>query len=433
MKHTQSRKLFREAKRYFPGGVNSPVRAFQAVGGDPLFIRRGRGSRIYDADGNEFIDYVMSWGPLILGHSHPKVVKRIRDVVGKGSSFGAPTELETELARRIAGAMPSIESMRFVNSGTEAAMSAIRLARAYTRRGKIVKFSGCYHGHCDSLLVQAGSGAATLGISCSAGVTKRLAADTIVLPYNDSAAFARAMDRYADEIACVIIEPVAGNMGVVPANKDFLRLLRTATKKIKTLLVFDEVMTGFRVGPGGAQALYGITPDLTCLGKIIGGGFPVGAYGGMRKIMNYIAPRGPVYQAGTLSGNPVAMAAGAETLKILSDKKIYADIEERSALLEKGIIEAANLSKVPATCSRVGSMLTVFFTDIHVENYDGARASDRDRYALYFREMLKRGVYLPPSPFEAMFVSAAHTMKDINSTLKAHEETLTLLDRSRRG
>ena len=355
-----SKKLFEEAKKYIPGGVNSPVRAYKAVGGDPLFIKKAKGSKIYDVDGNEYIDYVMSWGPLILGHAHPQILEAVKIAVDNGTSFGAPTEVETELAKLIVQAIPSIELVRFVNSGTEAVMSAIRLARAYTNRDKIIKFEGCYHGHADSLLVKAGSGAATLGIPTSLGVTKNIAQNTIVLSYNNIEEFEKTMEQVGKEIACVIVEPIAANMGVIPPKAGFLQSLRTITQQYKTLLIFDEVTSGFRVTFGGAQILYNIAPDLTCLGKIIGGGFPVGAYGGKREIMEYVAPLGPVYQAGTLSGNPVAMTAGLQTLRMLCNPGIYESLESKASILDNGFKENAKKAGVSAFCTRVGSMLSVF-------------------------------------------------------------------------
>lgn len=424
---TRSRELFALAQQYLPGGVDSPVRAFKAVGGDPLFIARGKGSRIWDVDGNEYIDYVCSWGPLILGHAPPAVVQAIQAAAENGTSFGAPTELEIALARLITEAMPGVEMVRFVNSGTEATMSALRLARAATGRPLVIKFAGCYHGHVDSLLVAAGSGAMTFGIPDSPGVPPAVAQTTLVLPYNDLAAVERAFASHGREIAAVIVEPVAGNMGVVPPRPGFLEGLRQLTRDHGALLIFDEVITGFRLGYGGAQALYGITPDLTCLGKIIGGGLPVGAYGGRRDLMRLVAPVGPVYQAGTLSGNPLAMSAGIATLQALRQPGVYAQLEERAAALAEGLTAAARAAGVPVHCARAGSMLTLFFTDQPVVDYDTARQADTRRYAAFFRGMLDEGVYLAPSQFEALFVSLAHTPDDIAQTVAAAERVLRTL------
>ena len=416
---SRSRELFQQAERYLPGGVNSPVRAFRAVGGTPLFIKRGHGSRLYDEDGNEFIDYVCSWGPLILGHSHPRVVEAVTKAVESGSSFGAPTELETKLATMICGAMPSIEMVRFVNSGTEATMSAIRLVRAFTGRNKIMKFAGCYHGHSDGLLAKAGSGMATLGIPSSPGVPASLTSDTLVAPYNNLEAVQQLFDDFRPEIAAIIVEPVAGNMGVALPRPGFLELLRSLTRECGALLIFDEVMTGLRVAYGGAQGLYNITPDLTCLGKIIGGGFPIGAYGGRKDIMEMVAPVGPVYQAGTLSGNPVAMTAGIETLGILKESRVYEEFERKSSLLENGMSEAASTAGVNMQLPRQGSMFTIFFAKDMVMDYETAGKADTGLYAKFFHHMLSEGVYLPPSQFEAAFVSAAHTDEDIEVTIDA--------------
>jgi glutamate-1-semialdehyde 2,1-aminomutase len=428
MKHfNHSKRLFEEAQRYLPGGVDSPVRAFKAVGGTPLFIKRGQGSRLYDEDGNEFIDYVGSWGPLILGHAHPRVVKAIKKAVEYGSSFGAPTELETMLAKLISEAMPSIEMVRFVNSGTEATMSAIRLARAFTGRNKVVKFAGCYHGHADGLLAKAGSGMATLGIPSSPGVPAAVTADTLVAPYNNLQAVEQLFKDFASDIAAVIVEPIAGNMGVVLPQPCFLEHLRSLSSQYGALLIFDEVITGFRVAYGGAQQLYKITPDLTCLGKIIGGGLPVGAYGGRRDIMQMVAPSGPVYQAGTLAGNPLAMTAGIETITILKERSAYQELEKKSSLLEKGIIKAANKAGVDIQLPRAGSMFTVFFSRDPVTDYETATKADTKLYAKFFHQMLSNGVYLPPSQFEAAFVSTAHTFKDIQSTIDAAEKALASL------
>jgi glutamate-1-semialdehyde 2,1-aminomutase len=423
----RSKRLFKEAQRYLPGGVDSPVRAFKAVGGTPLFIKQGRGSRLYDEDGNEFIDYVGSWGPLILGHAHPRVVKAVKKAVEHGSSFGAPTQLETTLAKLISDAMPSIEMVRFVNSGTEATMSAIRLARAFTGRSKMVKFAGCYHGHSDGLLAKAGSGMATLGIPSSPGVPAAVTADTLVAPYNNVEAVEQLFKDFASDIAAVIVEPIAGNMGAVLPKPGFLESLRNLTRQSGALLIFDEVITGFRVAYGGAQQLYKIAPDLTCLGKIIGGGLPVGAYGGRRDIMEMVAPSGPVYQAGTLAGNPLAMTAGIETITILKESSVYQELEKKSSLLEKGIIKAANKAGVDIQLPRIGSMFTIFFAKAPVTDYETAARADTTLYARFFHQMLSQGVYLPPSQFEAAFVSVAHTHRVIQATISAAEKAFASL------
>ena len=422
-----SNQLFQEAKKYMPGGVNSPVRAFKAVGGEPLFIRRGAGCRVYDEDGNEFIDYVLSWGALILGHAHPRVVAALKSTAENGTSFGAPTRLENTLAEMICSAIPSIEMVRLVNSGTEAAMSALRLARAFTRRDKVIKFAGCYHGHSDGLLVKAGSGAATLGIPDSQGVPISYAEETLVAPYNDLQAVGRLFEAHPREIAAVIIEPIAANMGVVSPQPGFLQGLYQLTRDAGALLIFDEVITGFRLHYGSAQTLYGVTPDLVCLGKVIGGGFPVGAYAGRREIMEMVAPLGPVYQAGTLSGNPIAMAAGIETLKRLQEPGVYQRLEERAARLTQGIIEAAGESGIPIYLSRAGLMFTIFFTAQEVIDYDTVCSSDLKLYAAYFHEMLKKGVYLPPSQFEAQFLSLAHGDEEIEATIAANRQAFSKL------
>ncbi|MEP7199755.1 MAG: glutamate-1-semialdehyde 2,1-aminomutase, partial [Chloroflexota bacterium] len=391
-----SEKLFAEAQRLMPGGVNSPVRAFKSVGGTPRFIARGEGAYLFDVDGNRYIDYVMSWGPLILGHAHPAVVEAIRAQAARGTSYGAPTELEVELARLITHAMPSIEMIRFVNSGTEATMSALRLARAFTGRTKIIKFAGGYHGHADMLLAQAGSGVATLGLPDSAGVPAATVADTLTAPYNNLEAVARLFEANANQIATVIVEPIAGNMGVVPPRDGFLQGLRALTSEHGALLIFDEVITGFRVGLGGAQALYQVRPDMTCLGKIIGGGLPVGAYGGRRDIMQMVAPSGAVYQAGTLSGNPLAMAAGIATLKTLLHENPYSALERQAARLCQGIAAAAESAQIPIWQNRVGSMFTSFFTSEPVTDYASAKKSDTTRYAKFFNAMLDAGIYFAP-------------------------------------
>lgn len=391
-----------------PGGVNSPVRAFKAVGGTPFFVARGEGCYLWDVDGNRFVDFVCSWGPLILGHAHPEVVAAVKEAVERGTTYGAPTELEVALAEKIQQAFPSMEMLRLVNSGTEATMSAIRAARGYTGRKKIVKFEGCYHGHADYLLVKAGSGAATFGIPDSAGVPEGTAQDTIVLPYNDIEAFNKTMDAMGEEIAAVIVEPIAGNMGVVLPKPEFLAALRQQTEKHGVVLIFDEVITGFRVAYGGAQSLYGIKPDMTCLGKIVGGGFPLAAYGGRKEIMQTVAPLGPVYQAGTLSGNPVAVTAGLKTLEILERDNPYPELERRTKQLTQVISEAAKEAGVPVQINQIASMFTVFFTDQPVVDYASARRSDTQRYARFFHALLERGVYFPPSQFEAAFLSTAH-------------------------
>lgn len=408
MRNEKSRALFERAQSLMPGGVNSPVRAFKAVGGTPFFVARGEGCYLWDVDGNRFVDFVCSWGPLILGHAHPEVVAAVKEAVERGTTYGAPTELEVALAEKIQQAVPSMEMLRLVNSGTEATMSAIRAARGYTGRKKIVKFEGCYHGHADYLLVKAGSGAATFGIPDSAGVPEGTAQDTIVLPYNDIEAFNKTMDAMGEEIAAVIVEPIAGNMGVVLPKPEFLAALRQQTEKHGVVLIFDEVITGFRVAYGGAQSLYGIKPDLTCLGKIVGGGFPLAAYGGRKEIMQTVAPLGPVYQAGTLSGNPVAVTAGLKTLEILERDNPYPELERRTKQLTQVISEAAKEAGVPVQINQIASMFTVFFTDQPVVDYASARRSDTQRYARFFHALLERGVYFPPSQFEAAFLSTAH-------------------------
>jgi len=419
-----SDQLFAEAQRYIPGGVNSPVRAFRAVGGEPLFIARGEGPYLYDVDGRRYIDYVLSWGPLILGHAHPLVVNALTEALQRGTSYGAPTELETELARLVVEAVPSIQMVRFVNSGTEATMSALRLARAYTGRDKIIKFDGCYHGHADSLLVRAGSGVATLGLPDSPGVPLGAAEDTLVARYNDLESVQRLFEENRGQIAAVIVEPVAANFGVILPRPGFLEGLRQLTRQDGSLLIFDEVITGFRLAYGGAQALYGVLPDLTCLGKVIGGGLPVGAYGGRREVMEMVAPLGPVYQAGTLAGNPLAMTAGVATLRELARPGVYETLEQRSAWLAEGIGAAAKAAGVPVCQTRVGSLCCTFFTDRPVSDVASARSSDTARYARFFRSMLSKGVYLAPSQFEAAFLSLAHGEKEIEQTIDAAEEAL---------
>ena len=421
----RSRQLFQEAARYFPGGVNSPVRAFRAVGGEPFFVARALGSRITDVDGRTYIDYVGSWGPMILGHAHPRVVGAIQAAAGAGTSYGAPTELETRLAQLIQAAVPSLERMRFVSSGTEACMSALRVARGFTGRSAIVKFEGGYHGHADSLLVKAGSGAMTFGVPDSLGVPEAIARATLTLPFNDLDATRAVFAARGREIAAVIVEPVAGNMGVVPPQPGFLEGLREITRADGALLLFDEVITGFRVAMGGAQQRYGVTPDMTCLGKIVGGGLPVGVYGGRAEIMEQVAPLGGIYQAGTLSGNPVAMAAGIATLEALRAPGTYQALETMGARLADGLIAAAAEAGLAAQINRVGSMLTGFFTATPVTDYATAKTADAARYGTFFRAMLERGVSLAPSQFEAAFLSLAHTTDDVDVTIAAAREALT--------
>jgi glutamate-1-semialdehyde 2,1-aminomutase len=427
-KNEQSRRFQQRAERMIPGGVNSPVRAFRAVGGDPPFIVRGNGPSLWDADGNKYIDYVGSWGPLILGHAPADVVESISRAARNGASFGASTSAEADLAEMIISAFPHIEKIRFVSSGTEATMSAIRLARAYTRRKYIVKFEGCYHGHADALLVKAGSGVATLGIPGSAGVPEEFTQFTLALPFNDHDALEQAFNKFRGQIACVIVEPVVGNMGCVPPERGYLDELREITHRDNALLIFDEVMTGFRVAYGGAQELYGILPDLTTLGKIIGGGLPVGAYGGQSEIMQLVSPLGPVYQAGTLSGNPLAMTAGLTTLRYLRDHKkmIYALLDKLGGELMAGIAAAAKYAGVPICCNRVGSMFTWFFTAGPVTDWDSAAKSDTEAFGNFFRAMLDNGIYLPPSQFEAAFLSAAHTHEDIEQTIAAARQAFAM-------
>ncbi len=427
--HARSEDAYRRACRLIPGGVNSPARAFGAVGGHPLFIIRGEGPYLFDADGHQYLDYVGSWGPLILGHAHPCVVRAVEETVRRGASFGAPTELETQLAQMIVDAVPSIEMVRMVNSGTEASMSAIRLARGFTGRDVIVKFAGCYHGHVDSLLVQAGSSATTLGVPNSPGVPRGATADTLSLRYNDVEGLAEAFRAHGDRIAGVILEPVVGNMGLVVPRPEFLSELRRLTEHHGAVLIYDEVMTGFRLAYGGAQQLFGQKPDLTVLGKIVGGGLPVGAYGGRADIMAQVMPAGPVFQAGTLSGNPLAMAAGLATLQALRDHPPYERLERLGRRLADGLHEAAAAARVPHQVARVGSMVTLFFNPEPVTDYDVARRSDTARFARFFWAMIDRGVYLPCSQFEAAFLSAAHTEQHVHETVAAAREALAEVGR----
>jgi len=429
MKREKSGSLYEKALSCIPGGVNSPVRACRSVGTDPLFIDRADGSLLYDADGNTYIDYVGSWGPMILGHRHPAVIQAIYTVLERGTSFGAPTDLEVELALMVIEAVPSVDIVRMVNSGTEATMSAIRLARGVTGRDAIIKFDGCYHGHADTLLVEAGSGVATLGIPGSPGVPAAFVAQTLSLPYNDPQAVIDVMKDKGETVAAVIVEPVAGNMGLVPPAEGFLETLREETRKYGSLLIFDEVMTGFRVAYGGAQSLYGISPDISCFGKIIGGGLPVGAYGGKADIMKHIAPQGTVYQAGTLSGNPVAMAAGIATLQQLQQPGFYEGLELHAGMLADGLIDTAARNGIKVSLSRVGSMLGMFFVDRPVSNFDDAKTSDVNFFSAYYRQMLEKGIYLAPSQFEAAFVSSAHTDEQIDATVTAAAEVFEALTR----
>ncbi|MBL0731307.1 MAG: glutamate-1-semialdehyde 2,1-aminomutase [Desulfosarcina sp.] len=427
MKREKSQNLFNRTLNIIPGGVNSPVRACKSVGEEPVFIDHAEGCMICDVDGNSFIDYIGSWGPMILGHRHPSVIRALASVLNRGTSFGAPSDLETKLAGIVINAVPSIEMVRMVNSGTEAAMSAVRLARGYTGRDVIVKFDGCYHGHADTLLVEAGSGVATLGIPGSPGIPESIVRHTHSLPFNDIDCFKQLMDDRGDSVAAVIVEPVAGNMGLVPPVEGFLEILRDLTEKHGALLIFDEVMSGFRVAYGGAQSLYGIKPDIPCLGKIIGGGLPVGAYGGRKKIMEHIAPQGPVYQAGTLSGNPLAMAAGIETLQELKKPDFYEKINQKAERLAEGLKTAAAKREVKVQVKWVGGMLGLFFSDKDVKNFDDAKNCDLDMFAAYYKGMLKKGVFLAPSQFEAIFISAAHKNEDIDKTIKAAEEVFETL------
>lgn len=428
MNTSNSSKLFAEAQKHIPGGVNSPVRAFKSVGRDPLYIKSAKGSKLTDADGNEFIDYIGSWGPMILGHAESRVIEAIRETALSGTSFGASNEREIELAVLIKKFVPSIEIVRMVNSGTEATMSAMRLARGFTGREKIIKFEGCYHGHADSFLSKAGSGVMTLGLPDSPGVTKSTAKDTLNAKYNNIESVYELIEQNNGEIAAVFIEPVGGNMGLVESNKEFLQKLRDVCTGENILLIFDEVMTGFRLSRGGAQEIYGITPDLTTFGKIIGGGLPVGAYGGRGEIMKMIAPSGAVYQAGTLSGNPLAMTAGLETLKIIDETPdFYQKLEEKSAFLADGILDAVKKLNLNYTLNRVGSMFTLFFTDREVVDFDTAKTSDTQKFMRYFNAMLESGIYLPPSQFEACFISISHSKNDLDKTIEANYEAIKQL------
>ncbi len=422
-----SKELFNASMKLIPGGVNSPVRAFHSVGGEPLFIEKGKGAMLVDADGQEYIDYMMSWGALLHGHAHKEITGKIAKALERGTSFGAPTGFELELAKLVTDALPAMDMIRLVNSGTEATMSAIRLARGHTNRKKIIKFDGCYHGHVDALLVEAGSGVATLGIPGSPGIPEEVTAHTISLPFNDLEAVREVFQKDPQGFAAVIVEPVAGNMGVIPPQEGFLQGLRTLTEEHGTLLILDEVMTGFRVAWEGAQGMFQVTPDLTCLGKIIGGGLPVGAYGGKREIMEKIAPAGPIYQAGTLSGNPIAMAAGTKALKLAKEPETYQRLDYRSQYLTDELKKRADAAKIPMTINRVGSMFTLFFSEKPITDLQDVKESNLRRFAKYFNAMLEEGVYFPPSPFEACFLSTAHGETTIEKTLAAHEKALKKL------
>jgi glutamate-1-semialdehyde 2,1-aminomutase len=427
LNNAKSLEAWDRSQHFIPGGVNSPVRNFSKVGGYPRFIQRGAGSKIYDIDGNQYIDYVASWGPLILGHANPRVIEAIKGTMVNGTSFGAPTTKETELAEIIVDAVPSIEKVRMVSSGTEATMSAIRLARGFTGRDKVIKIEGCYHGHVDSLLAEAGSGVATFGLPECEGIPTDFTRHTLVVPFNDAGAVRQAIESHPNQIACLILEPIMGNMGIIPPQDGYLSELREITSEHGIVLIFDEVITGFRVAYGGAQSLYDVIPDMTCLGKIIGGGMPVGAYGGKEEIMRHIAPEGGVYQAGTLSGNPLAMAAGIAALKALAEPGVYEQLESRASHLAGGLQDATERHGIDAFHSRVGSMLMLFFSNAEVTNADGARTSDTERYSRYFGELLERGVYAAPSQFEAGFVSLAHSEADIDTTVRAANEALSAL------
>ena len=422
---SKSQEIFQRATKKIPGGVNSPVRAWKSVGENPLIIETGKGSYVFDVDGNRYIDFVGSWGPLILGHAHPKIVQAVKQRLSRGFTFGAPTESEVRIAEVVSRLMPSIESLRLVNSGTESTMTAVRLARAFTGRQKIVKFDGCYHGHSDGLLVRAGSGIATLGLPDSPGVPAGFARETLTTRYNDLTSVQRIFDAYGRDIAAIIVEPICGNMGVIPPKPGFLRGLRKITQQQGSLLIFDEVITGFRVALGGAQKIFRIKPDLTCLGKIIGGGFPLAALGGRRKIMNLLAPSGPVYQAGTLSGNPIAVSAGLATLELLSRSGSYEALEEKGRRLENAFRAVLEQHGIKSSLNRFGSLMTVFFGVDRVENADDARKCDRKQFARFFHGLLSRGIYLPPSPFEAMFISLVHSNADLNATIRAFDQWAT--------
>jgi len=424
MKLSTSLEWFDRAVNSIPGGVNSPVRACKSVGAEPLFIDRAEGCLIFDADGNRYIDYIGSWGPLILGHRHPAVLEAIISVLERGTSFGAPIDLEVRLAEMVIEAVPSVEMVRMVNSGTEATMSAVRLARGATQRDVVIKFDGCYHGHADTLLVAAGSGVATLGIPGSPGVPESIARNTLSLPYNDIDCVKEVMEKKGDSVACIIVEPIAGNMGLVPPEKDFLETLRMLADRYGAILIFDEVMTGFRVAYGGAQALFGVHPDLTCFGKIIGGGLPVGAYGGKLELMSKVAPQGSVYQAGTLSGNPVAMAAGIATLEQLQENGFYATLDQKSDQLLSGMEQAAKKAGIPVQAKRVGSMLGFFFNESAVKNFDDAKTCNLDRFSAFYNGLRQRGIYIAPSQFEVLFVSIAHDTEHLERTIEAAGEVL---------
>ncbi len=422
-----NQKLFREAYELLPGGVNSPVRAFKAVGGNPIVLTKGRGCRVWDADGREYIDFLASWGPLILGHSHPKVVKAVREEVEQGMSYGLTNPHEVRLAKLVVEMVPSVEKVRFVNSGTEATMSAVRLARGITGRKLILKFDGCYHGHYDSLLVSAGSGVATFGIPGTPGIPDEIASLTLVIPYNDLEALRNVFEKHGNDIACAIVEPVAGNMGVVPPQKGFLKELRKLTKDYGALLIFDEVITGFRLAKGGAQELFSVEPDLTCLGKVLGGGMPVGAYGGRKELMERVAPEGDIYQAGTLAGNPVAMVSGVETLKELRDTEPYDELEGKMNLLKEGVGSILEDKGIPFRINQIGSMMTVFFTESEVKDFGTAKTSDTEMFSKFFKALLGRGVLIPPSQFEAWFVSTAHEQRDLEEALSRIEDAVKSL------